>query len=119
MSGYRATVIMKDGKSLDETSTKKAIVGSGIQMTSFGSSETVVPAAAYQLKVAGGGWSITADKARVALEKIDGVTAAYVDKNIDLHFAEGATFDKDKIATLLKPYKLTVQDAKKLEALPF
>ena len=55
MSGYRATVIMEDGKSLDEASTKKAIVGSGIKMDSFGTSETVVPAVAYQLKVAGGG----------------------------------------------------------------
>lgn len=55
MSGYRATVLMEDGKELDETKTKKAIVGKGIKMTSFDKSETEKPALAYQIKVTGGG----------------------------------------------------------------
>ena len=55
LSGFRATVLMQDGKSLDQSATQKAIVGKGLKMVSYEKTETVVPAKAYQLQVAGAG----------------------------------------------------------------
>jgi len=55
----------------------------------------------------------------VALEKLDGITAAYVDSSIDLHYSAADGFDKDKIAEALKPFKMVIKEAKKLDKLPF
>jgi len=55
----------------------------------------------------------------VALEKIDGVTAAYVNKSIEIYYAKGSSFDKDEVTKLLKPLKMVVKEAKKLDKLPF
>jgi len=119
LSGYRATVLMEDGKTLDKSATEKAIVGKGLKMTSYEKTETVVPDKAYELAVTGTGWSIENDKARVALEQIDGVTAAYVDKKISIHYAKTGSFDEAKVAAILKPLKMTVKSSKQLDTLPF
>lgn len=55
LSGYRATVLMKDGMTLDKRKTKKAIVSKGLKMVSLEQSETEIPASAYQLKASGTG----------------------------------------------------------------
>lgn len=55
LSGYRATVVMEDGKSLDEEKTKKAIEGKGLTMESFAKTEKVAPEAGYVLAVTGTG----------------------------------------------------------------
>lgn len=55
----------------------------------------------------------------MALEKLDGVSAAYVDKNVDIHLAEGGSLDKEEIAKILKLSKMTVKTTKKLDKLPF
>ncbi|MGB0993938.1 MAG: hypothetical protein ACPG32_15900 [Akkermansiaceae bacterium] len=55
----------------------------------------------------------------MALEKIDGVTGAYVNKGIILHLANKDGFDKKKVATALTTFKMVIKEAKKLDTLPF
>ena len=55
----------------------------------------------------------------MALEQIDGVTAAYVDKKISIHYAKAGSFDEAKVAAILKPLKMTVKSSKQLDTLPF
>ena len=49
------------------------------------------------------------DKVRVALEKLDGISAAYVNSGITLHMASKNIFDQEKITEALKPFKLTIK----------
>lgn len=55
----------------------------------------------------------------MALEKIDGVSAAYVDKGIMLHMVSKGTFDKEKITEVLKPFKLTITESTLIKGSPF
>ncbi len=50
---------------------------------------------------------------------MDGITAAYVAKDVDIHLAKGASFNEEEIAEILKKYKMTVRSSKKLDTLPF
>ncbi|BDS09012.1 hypothetical protein NT6N_40520 [Oceaniferula spumae] len=55
----------------------------------------------------------------MALEKIDGLTAAYVNAGIQLHYSAEGSFDKDKVAEILKPFKMAIKEANKADKLPF
>ena len=55
LSGYRATVVMSDGKTLDEEKTKAAIVAKGLTFESYEKADVVVPQAGYVLAVTGTG----------------------------------------------------------------
>ncbi len=55
----------------------------------------------------------------MALEKLDGITGAYVNSDITIHLTKGAVLDKDKIAETIKPLKITIEEVKKLEEKPF
>ena len=55
MSGYRATVVMEEGKSLDEAKTKAAIEGKNLSLASFSKAQAVIPEAGYVLAVTGTG----------------------------------------------------------------
>lgn len=55
LSGYRATVVMEEGKALDEEKTKKAIAAQGLTMDTFGKSEVAIPQAGFSLVVTGTG----------------------------------------------------------------
>ncbi|MFK7909036.1 MAG: hypothetical protein AB8F34_00380 [Akkermansiaceae bacterium] len=55
----------------------------------------------------------------MALEKIDGITGAYVNRGITLHFAKAGAMDKEKIAATLKPFKMTIKEVKALEGKPY
>ena len=55
ISGCRATVMMEEGKVLDEEKTQKAIVDTGLAMGSFKKSQIIVPEAGYHLVVTGTG----------------------------------------------------------------
>jgi hypothetical protein len=54
-SGLRATVVMEDGKALDQEKTTKAIEAKGLGVTSFSKSEITIPESGYTLAVAGTG----------------------------------------------------------------
>lgn len=119
LSGYRATVIMKDGKALDETKTKEAIVGKGLTMESFEKTKIAIPEKAYALVVTGTGWAITNDKARVALEKHEGILGAYVNRGVTIHLAKSGKLDKEAITKTLKSFKMNVKEIKPIEGKPF
>lgn len=53
----------------------------------------------------------------MALEKLDGITAAYVNKDITLLFSEDK-FDEKLVASTIKPLKMKVKSSQKAE-LPF
>ena len=55
LSGFRATVVMEEGKALDADKTKAAIAAKGLTCQSFDKSSVTVPEAAYVLAVTGTG----------------------------------------------------------------
>ena len=55
LSGLRATVIMDEGKELDQEKSATAIKAKGLELKSFEKAETPIPAAAYQIAAAGTG----------------------------------------------------------------
>lgn len=55
----------------------------------------------------------------MALEKLDGVSGAFVNKNIALHFAEASELDEELVASAIKEFGMKVKSSKKLDALPF
>jgi len=117
MSGMRATVFTAEGASLDEASVKAAIEGKKLKFISFEKTGLSKPTAAYQLVVSGATWAIENEKARVALEKLDGIAAAYVNNDITLHYSDDK-FDEKLIASTIEPLKMKVKSSKKAE-LPF
>ena len=55
----------------------------------------------------------------MALEKLDGVSGAYVNKNISLHFSDKADLDEELVASTIKEFGMKVKSHKKAESLPF
>jgi len=55
----------------------------------------------------------------VALEKLDDITAAYVNDGIILHLAGQDAYDEAAVAEALKPFKLKVTEATLVEGSPF
>lgn len=55
----------------------------------------------------------------MALEQLDGITGAYVNRGITLHLAKAGELDQAKIATALKAFKMTIKEVKALEGKPF
>ena len=53
------------------------------------------------------------------MEKVDGITGAYVNRGITIHLAKAGELDKEKIAETLKPFKMAVKEVKPLEGKPF
>ena len=119
ISGQRATLIMKDGQALDKEKIAKALSQKGLGLKSFEKTEIQIPAEIYQLAVAGTGWASTNDKVRVALEKVDGISAAYVTNEITLHMASKDAFDLDKIREVLKSFKITIKKSTLILDNPF
>lgn len=55
LSGFRATVVMEEGKALDKDKTSKAIVAKGLAVGSFEKANVAIPEAGYVLAVTGTG----------------------------------------------------------------
>ena len=55
----------------------------------------------------------------MALEKIDGISGAYVNNGITLHFTAKGSYDQAKITEALKSFKLTIKDATLVKGSPF
>ena len=55
LSGLRATVIMKEGKELDEGKTEQSLSRKSLTLVSFKKEEIIIPEAAYVLAVTGTG----------------------------------------------------------------
>lgn len=55
----------------------------------------------------------------MALEKIDNISAAYVNRGITIHLAKAGELDKGTIAKAIQPFKMTIQEVKELEGKPF
>jgi hypothetical protein len=55
LSGLRATVIMKEGKELDEGKTEQSLIRKSLTLVSFKKEEIIIPEAAYVLAVTGTG----------------------------------------------------------------
>ena len=55
LSGLRATVIMKEGKELDEGKTEQSLIRNSLTLVSFKKEEIIIPEAAYVLAVTGTG----------------------------------------------------------------
>ncbi len=55
----------------------------------------------------------------MALEKLDGVSGAFVNDQIAIHFAEEAELDEKLIASTIKEFGMEVKGSEKLTELPF
>ena len=55
----------------------------------------------------------------MALEKLDNIAAAYVNRGITIHLAKAGDLDKDAIAKTIAPFKMKIQECKELEGKPF
>lgn len=55
----------------------------------------------------------------MALEKLDGVSGAYVNRGITIHLAKAGDLDQAKIASALEPFRMTIKEVKALEGKPF
>ena len=55
------------------------------------------------------------DKARVALEKLDGINTAYVSDSITLHLSSKDGLDKEQVAKTLKPFQIIIKETKALK----
>jgi len=119
ISGLRATVFMEEGKTLEEASISKAITSKGIKFVSMSKETLVAPKAEYVLTITGGGWAVESNKARVALEKMDGVAAAYVDKDVKIHLSDATAFNEEAVKSELKKLKFIATSVKKSEAVSY
>ena len=119
LSGLRATVIMKNGQELDQAKTEKSLNLKALKLVSFKKEEVVIPEAGYVLAVTGTGWADTNEKARVALEQLDNIAAAYVNRGITLHLVKAGELDQGSIAKAIAPYRMNIKDTKPLAGKPF
>lgn len=55
----------------------------------------------------------------MALEKVDGISGAYVNRGITIHLAKAGDLDKETITKTLEPFKMTIKEVKALEGKPF
>ena len=55
----------------------------------------------------------------MALEKLDGVSGAYVNKDIALHFNKASELDEKLVASTIKEFGMKVKSSKKIDELPF
>lgn len=55
----------------------------------------------------------------MALEKVEGITGAYVNRGITLHLTKAGDLDKDKIAEALKPFRMVIRSVKPMQGKPF
>lgn len=55
----------------------------------------------------------------MALEKLDGVCAAYVSQSIQLHLTSKDAYDKKKVTETLKLLKMTIKKETSTEDSPF
>lgn len=115
MSGLRTTVVMNDGLKLDEVKLKAEFDKGPVTFVSLEEKDQAVPKAAYTLMVTGAGWASTNDKARVALEQLPGIAAAYVNSQLEIHLSQDAALDEKAVKETLAKYKITVNSVKKIE----
>lgn len=119
LSGLRGTIIMKDGAKLDEAKVKAALGNGGLGLSSLTETTLPIPTSMFRLDASGIGWAETNDKARAALEKVEGISGAYIDRGIVLYYADDVKFDQAKVDAVLSKYKMKIKTATPLEGDPF
>jgi hypothetical protein len=55
----------------------------------------------------------------VALEKLDNVAAAYVNRGITLHLIKAGDLDQDSVANAIAPFRMNIKDIQPLVGKPF
>lgn len=55
----------------------------------------------------------------MALEQLDNIAAAYVNRGITLHLVKAGELDQDSIAKAIAPYRMNIKDTKPLAGKPF
>lgn len=101
LSGLQATVVLNQGEKLNQETITKQLAEKGLTLVSLEDSEVYAPTVNYAIQLEGTGWAETADKVRVALETMDGVSNAYVSNSIELHLDKDITPDEEAIKTAI------------------
>ena len=110
---------MEDGATLDKAKVEAALKDKKLGLKSVTQEQVLIPKASYMLVASGIGWADTNDKVRAALEKHEGITGAYIDDNIILHYTDAKAFDEKEISSMLLNYKIKVKSSEVLKGEPF
>ena len=114
LSGLRATVFVDEGTELNKDEIEKQLKAKSLGLVSIESGELSAPVASYTVNVKGtGSWTDTDEKVRVALEKIDTVSSAYVNNKIELYLSEDVALDEEAVKTALTSSGVKFVDMKK------
>jgi len=114
LSGTTAFVTTKGGTKLTRSVVRKGFDGSGLKVEGVKEKEIAKPAEAYQLAITGGTWATTNERLRDDLEKLDEVSAAFVNAgSIILLMNKADSFDQDKIGKITQKRKSTIKSANK------
>ncbi|MDG1357610.1 MAG: hypothetical protein P8P36_05400 [Akkermansiaceae bacterium] len=54
----------------------------------------------------------------MALEQLDNIAAAYVNRGITLHLIKAGELDQDSVAKAIAPFRMNIQATKALEGNP-
>jgi hypothetical protein len=119
VSGLRASVLMEEGKALDEAKIKAALRAKGMEFLTLTQTEMALPKASYVLQSQTATWAIKNDKARAALEKMDNVASAIVNGGVTILLVEDKPLDEKAITAALKEQKIIITETTKAEKLPF
>ncbi len=55
----------------------------------------------------------------MALEQLDNIAAAYVNRGITLHLNKAGDLDQDSVAKAIAPFKMNIQASRPLVGKPF
>jgi len=115
LSGTTAFVTVSNAETkITRGTVRKAFKDSGLSVESVKAREIPAPKEAYSIAITGGTWAQTNEKLRADLEKLDEVSAAFVNAgSITLLMSATDSFDKEKIAKLTEKRKSTIKTATK------
>jgi len=119
VSGLRASVLMEEGKALDEAKIKAALRAKGMEFLTLTETEMALPKASYVLQSQTATWATKNDKARAALEKMDNIASAIVNNGVTILLVEDKPLDEKAITAALKEQKIIITETTKAEKLPF
>jgi len=115
LSGMTAFVTTSsEGVKITRGTVRKAFDKTGLKVERVGKKEIPTPKEAYNIAITGGTWAQTNERLRADLEKLDEVSAAFVNQGkIVLLMASADSFDEEKIGKMTAKRKSNIKTATK------
>lgn len=116
MSGTTAIIKVKPDAEVDKSKLKKAFKEQKLKLESFKTKEISKPTLAYEMNAKGVGWADSCEKAREALEKIEGIEVAVIAKTSKIYLSEELELTEEILNKKLRRSKITVSNISKSES---